>query len=99
MYKIMMVFMLSILYQTAVNATEPVQSETTSVKKEPELITPAVGSQYNLDGMKTRDGKYKSSYSTKSVDNRDPAVRPLSNPYDSNRTILPVAPVIVITDE
>ena len=38
---------------------------------ERKISEPAVGSQYNLDGMQTRDGQYKSSYSTKSIDDRN----------------------------
>ena len=99
MYKKTIVFALSILVQGALSADEAVPDGAGSSKATPEIITPTSGSQYNLEGMKTDDGRYKSSYSTKSVDTRDPDAEPAPNPYGANGVILPVAPVIVITDD
>lgn len=96
MYKIMIILALSILFQTTLYAEEQrAQSRTDSAKKDSEIITPVVGSQYNLDGMQTRDGQYRSSYSTKSVDNRDLT----SNPSPDSYGVHPVVPLIIITDE
>jgi len=66
---------------------------------EPEIIMPVVGSQYNLDGMQTRDGQYKSSYSTKSVDDQELRSDSSSAPYGVNGQLSPVVPVIIVTDE
>lgn len=72
MNKTMIVIALSILFQTAPHAGEQHTAERTgSAEAAEKIITPKIGSQYNLDGMQTNDGSYKSSYSTKSLDHRD----------------------------
>ena len=96
MYKIMIIPVLSVLFQTTLYAEQQrEQSRADSDKKDSEIIVPVVGSQYNLDGMKTRDGQYRSSYSTKSVDNRDLTSRPPPDSYG----VPPVVPLIIIRDD
>jgi len=72
MNKTMIVIALSILFQTAPHAGEQHTAERTdSAEPAEKIIMPKVGSQYNLNGMQSNDGSYKSSYSTKSLDHRD----------------------------
>jgi len=72
MNKTMIVIALSILFQAAVYAD---QQQGASNKKVPssavKIITPKSGSHYDLNGRQTKDGQYKNSYSTKSIDHRD----------------------------
>ena len=56
------------------------------------------GSQYNLDGKKGRDGQYRSSYSTKSVDTRDQTSDSSSGASDNNDAVLPVVPLLIIRE-
>ena len=56
------------------------------------------GSQYNLDGKKDRDGQYRSSYSTKSVDTRDRTSDSSSGASDNNDAVLPVVPLLIIRE-
>jgi len=60
--------------------------------------TPESGRQYNLDGKKDRDGQYKSSYSTKSVDTRDRTSDSSSGASDNNGSLLPVVPLLIINE-
>ncbi len=72
MNKISIVIALLAFFQTplhAENYSTPAGSGAS--KPDRKISTPAVGSQYNLDGMQTRDGQYKSSYSTNSVEDRN----------------------------
>ncbi len=78
-------------YQTLDNANQA-EPDTT-------INTPEVGSQYNAEGMQTRDGQYKSSYSTETVENHGRTRDTSSNPYVTNGSIIPVVPLIIITDE
>ncbi len=94
------IIILLTLFQTALHAEnlhtadKPRQSG-----DDANIITPEHSSKYNLDGKKNRDGQYKSSYSTKSIDKRDPTPNPSSEPYGAGGSIYPVIPVIVISDE
>lgn len=100
MNKIIIFIALLFLFQPMLYAENEQKPENMSQPEaEPEIIMPVVGSQYNLDGMQTRDGQYKSSYSTKSVDDRDPHPDSSSTPYGANGLVSPVVPVIIVTDE
>ncbi len=72
MNKISIVIALFVFFQTPLHAENySTPAATGTSRPEPKISTPVVGSQYNLDGMQTRDGEYKSSYSTNSVDDRN----------------------------
>jgi len=66
------------------------------------IITPRVGSQYNLEGMQTGASQYKSSYSTNTLEKRKQAPDPSSLPAGGNgglnNGVNPV-PVIIVIDE
>jgi len=62
------------------------------------IIVPESGSQYNLDGKKDRDGQYRSSYSTKSVDIRDQAPASSSDASDGSGAVIPVVPLLIINE-
>jgi len=100
MNKTMIFIALLFLFQPMLYAeNKQKQDNTNTPEAEPKIIMPVVGSQYNLDGMQTRDGQYKSSYSTKSVDDRDLRSDSSSAPYGVNGQVSPVVPVIIVTDE
>ncbi len=94
MYKIMLVPVLTVLFQTTLYAEQQEQRRADSAKKDSEIIVPVVGSQYNLDGMQTHDGQYRSSYSTKSVENREHTSRP-----PDSYGVQPVVPLVIIRDD
>jgi len=99
MNKILSIVILSGLFQTTVYAeNDQATDQINSTEPDSTIITPDVGSQYNLEGMQNRDGKYKSSYSTDTVEKR--RVSPNTpSPYGANGSAIPVAPLIIITDE
>ena len=100
MNKITIIIALSILFQTTLYAeNHQAQDNINTSESDPKITTPDGGSQYNLDGMQTQDGQYKSSYSTNSVDNRNSTSNSSSAPYGTNRQVNPDVPVIIVVDE
>ncbi len=100
-----MVIMLSVFFQATLHAENYSTSENTNASSpDSKIITPGVGSQYDLDGMQMRSGKSKSTYSTNTVDKGntvDEGKRheDQRNQYGVNNPAIPVAPVILIIDE
>ncbi len=99
MNKTMIFIALLFIFQPMLYAENKQQDNANTPEAEPKIITPVVGSQYNLHGMQMRDGQYKSSYSTKSVDDQELRSDLSSAPYGTNGQINPVVPVIIVTDE
>ncbi len=99
MIKTINLIALSVVLQTTLHAENyQAKGSANSPETAQKIITPKAGSQYNLDGMKIRDGQYKSSYSTKSVDESDATNAPSPDPYGSNIPLLPIVPVIIIDE-
>jgi len=73
------------------NSAAQLETDRSSIKHES-------GRQYNLDGEKDRDGQYRSSYSTKSVDVRDRNSDSSSGSSDNNGAVLPVVPLLIIRE-
>lgn len=105
MNKIIIITAWLVFFQTMLHAENYSTSENTNASSpDPKIITPGVASQYDLDGMKTRSGKSKSTYSTNTVDKENAADEGKRhenqrNQYGSNNPVIPVAPVILIIDE
>lgn len=91
MNKIPIVIALFVFFQAPLHAEDySTPTGTGTSRSEPEISTPAVGSQYNLDGMQTRGGQYKSSYSTSSVDDRNVAKEQASSGLQESQRSQPV---------
>ncbi len=94
------IIVLLTLFQTALHAENlPAADKPLQSGDDANIIMPEHSSQYNLDGKKSRDGQYKSSYSTKPIDKRNHTPSSFSEPYGAGGSIYPVVPVIVISDE
>ena len=94
------IFIVSLmLFQTTLFA-ENLQASGSSGKVETDASSTrhGSGSQYNLDGKKDRDGQYRSSYSTKSVDTRERTSDSSSGASDNNDAVLPVVPLLIIRE-
>ena len=93
------IFIISLmLFQTTLFA-ENLQTSGSSGKVETDASSTRHGSsQYNLDGKKDRDGQYRSSYSTKSVDTRERTSDSSSGASDNNDAVLPVVPLLIIRE-
>ena len=94
------IFIISLmLFQTTLFA-ENLQTSGSSGKVETDVSSTrhGSGSQYNLDGKKDRDGQYRSSYSTKSVDTRERTSDSSSGASDNNDAVLPVVPLLIIRE-
>ncbi len=98
-HRFIFIAVLCVCVQTTLYADNNQTRNTKPVESDSTIITPDVTSQYNLDGMQTREGQYKSSYSTNTLDKRDSATESSPGLYGNSAPIIPVVPVIILTDE
>jgi hypothetical protein len=103
MHKIIVAITSCVLFQSTLFAENYQAADNAAPgKTDSTVITPEVGSQYNLEGMQTGAGQYKSSYSTNTLEKRkqvsDSSLQPAGGNSGLNIGVNPV-PVIIVIDE